>query len=168
MRRITNNFSFSFFPVLLPFLAKKIPLETNCVWDLSKGMRIYARAMNFRRLETSPPAYRVRNICVSRLRRPAWLVFTSMIPGYRPARFEYPQVRGSQQWYRSRAKGPRGTRSNSVTRYALSNGESFLSIYSRWISDDFIKLVSCRASTNLGSDLLWYVKSATPSSRKAQ
>lgn len=83
-----------------------------------------------------------RYMYIPSLCRPAWLRFREYDVRYEPARFEYPQVHDSQQWYRSRVKEPRGTRSNSVTHYALSNQDSFLSIYSRWISDDFIKLAA--------------------------
>lgn len=63
-----------------------------------------------------------------------------------PARFEYPQVRGNQQWYRSQVKGPRhAIESRNAVRCQT---ESFLSIYSRWIFDDFIKLASRRATAN--------------------
>lgn len=109
----------------------------------------YGTAADLWRSKTSPYVYMY--IPSVYLCRPTWLHFREYDAGYEPARFEYPQVCDSQQWYRSRVKGPRGTRSNSVPRYALSNEESFLSIYFRWISDDFIKLASCRAITDLGS-----------------
>jgi len=134
MKQITNHFSFLFSPsfTLLTEDPKQIAYEIfRKEWEFMR--RICDNKKHHR-------PYHVRKIYpVCRL---AWLCFR-----------EYdvdPQDLNIRRFYGSRSiaiisiagKRNRGsTRSNSVTRYALSNRESFLSIYSRWISDDFIKLV---------------------------